>query len=100
MDITFLEGTSKKKKVRFEEDSYQHIQSTTVGCNESGKPVDSLGRVLDSEPCPFGQRYSCFSNSCKYSTWFLFLMIGLPFLSFVILMIGIAILVRATKEKK
>jgi hypothetical protein len=71
-----------------------------VGCDSSGKPVDKLGRTFTYDPCPFGQTYNCSSSSCKYSSWFLFISFGLPFLAIAILIIGASVMLRFTKEKR
>lgn len=71
-----------------------------LGCDLSGNPVDNLGRKFSYDPCPFGQTYNCSSSSCKYSSWFLFVAFGLPFLAIAILVIGISVMLRVTKEKR
>ena len=66
-------------------------ENSVVGCDSSGKPVDNLGRVFSYDPCPFGQTYNCSSSSCKYSSWFLFVAFGLPFLAIAILIIAASV---------
>ena len=84
-----------------DENHYEPMRiSTASGCDSSGKPVDNLGRVINYDPCPFGQRYNCNDAECKYSPWFLFVILGLPFLGLIILVVGISIIIRFTKEKK
>jgi hypothetical protein len=108
MDITSVTEKHLSNEIEAEELNVSFIEpqkivsenDRVVGCDSSGKPVDKLGRTFSYDPCPFGQTYNCSSSSCKYSSWFLFVAFGLPFLAIAILIIGASIMLRYTKEKR
>lgn len=94
MDITPIEYENPSEPQKITSENF------VIGCDTSGKPVDNLGRVFPYDPCPFGQTYNCASSTCKYSSWFLFVAFGLPFLAIAILVIGASVMLRFTKEKR
>jgi hypothetical protein len=103
MDITPIESyddSFEYKKIYSIEPQKIVSENFVVGCDICGNPVDKLGRTFSYDPCPFGQTYNCSSSSCKYSSWFLFVAFGLPFLAIAILIIGASVMIRFTKEKR
>jgi hypothetical protein len=92
MNITPIRDSILTKRIVSEND--------IMGCDVSGNLLDETGRIVIGNPCPFTKYYSCITRECELSSWVLFLMIGMPFLAIIILVVGVALIYRATKERR